>query len=159
MDRLEVMETLKHLPEAIEAEIHGLSENTMRYRPADGEWSIKETIGHLRDYAEIWSQRFHMIWSQTDPLFINHDQVQSVIDANYQDADLRKVIEELKMYRLRAVGTLSHAVDWTRLGQQPGVGRRTLHQFGERQIDHDNNHLQQIRNLKAQAAETASLRA
>jgi hypothetical protein len=52
----------------------------MRYRPAEGEWSIKETIGHLRDYAEIWSKRFHMIWSQTDPLFINHDEQASVQD-------------------------------------------------------------------------------
>src|SRR5688572_26324004 len=119
MERLEIMETLKHLPEVIEAEITGMTDAALRFRPSDDAWSIKEVIGHLRDYAEVWSKRFYMIWSQTDPLFVNYDEEAMVKERNYQDADLHQVIAELKVYRLRSVDTLSHAVDWTRLGQQP----------------------------------------
>ena len=67
MERLEIIEALKHLPDAVAAETAGLSESVLRYRPAEGEWSIKEIVGHLRDAAEVWHKRLYMVCSLTDP--------------------------------------------------------------------------------------------
>ena len=153
MERLEIIEALKHLPDQIEDEIAGLSETVLRFRPAEAEWSIKEVAGHLRDYTELYAKRFYMICSQTDPVLPGlppAGEVESVREHNYQDADLQRLIAEIRGFTLQMVDILSHAVDWTRLGQQPGVGRRSLKQFAERAIDHEANHVAQIRALKAQ---------
>ena len=148
MDKLEIIEALKHLPDRVEAEIDGLSASALRHRPADEEWSIKEVAGHLRDMAEVWHKRLYMIWSQTDPLFQSFDGAASVSERGYQDAELSSVIAEMRMQRMKTVDLLSHAVDWTRTGMQRGAGRRTLKQFAEYVVGHDDEHIEHIRALK-----------
>ena len=148
MERLEIIETLKHLPDLVEAEIEGVPESVLKYRPAENEWSIKEVVGHLHDAAEAWHKRLYSVWSLTDPLFESFDGEESVREHGYQDADLRPLIAQLRAQRLKTVDLLSNAVDWTRLGQLRGVGRRTLKQFAEFVVSHDEDHLNQIRALK-----------
>jgi hypothetical protein len=148
MDRLDIIEALKHAPDRVEAEIAGMGVSALRHRPADGAWSIKEVVGHLRDMAEVWHERLYMVWSQTDPLFRSFDGDASVIERGYQDADLAAVIAAMREQRLETIALLEHAVDWTRLGQQRGVGRRTLKQFAEYMVSHDEEHIEQIRFLK-----------
>jgi hypothetical protein len=149
VERIEIIEALKRLRERVEAEIEGLPDAALRYRPAEGEWSIKEVVGHLRDMAEVWHTRLYMVSSQTDPLFLSFDGEASVIDHAYQDADLRSQIETMAEWRLKTIDLLSHAVDWTRLGQQRGVGRRSFKYFAEFVLSHDDDHLDQIRANKA----------
>jgi hypothetical protein len=153
MERLEIIEALKHLPENVEAEINGVGEAVLRYRPGEHEWSIKEIVGHLRDSAEFWHKRIYMTASQTDPRFPPFDGEASVRDHAYVDADLRHLIEEMREWRLKTVEVLEHAVDWTRLGQHADIGRRTLKQWAEYMIEHEVGHIASIRALKdAQSA-------
>jgi hypothetical protein len=151
MDRLEIIETLKHMPDRVEAEVAGLTDTVLRFRPAEAEWSIKEVSGHLRDVAQNWYRRLYTVWSLTDPIFIPFDGEALARDLVYQDADHGALIAEMREHTLKTVDLLSHAVDWTRLGQQPGVGRRTLKQFAESLIAHEEEHLAQIKALKAAA--------
>ncbi len=157
-DRLDLMEALKAMPGRAEAEIAGLPEAVLRHRPAEGEWSIKEVIGHLRDGAEVWNRRLHQVWAQNDPVFMPYDQDAYVRDRNYQDADPNKVLAEMTRFRLETVATLSHAADWSRLGQWPGVGRRSLRQLAQAVLDSENEHIAQIRSLK-QSAQASTGRA
>lgn len=153
MERLEIIEALKRLPDNVEAETAGVGEAVLRYRPADGEWSIKEIVGHLRDAAEVWHKRVYMTASQTDPRFPGWDGEASVRDHFYWEADLRLMIDEMREWRARTVETLTEAVDWTRLGQHGEIGRRSLKQWGEFMVQHEAEHLESIRQLKqAQAA-------
>jgi hypothetical protein len=126
-----------------------LTETVLRYRPAEGEWSMKEVCGHLRDVAQNWYKRLYTVWSLTDPLFISFDGEALARDLAYQETDPRQFIDEMRRYTNQTVDLLSHAVDWTRTGQQPGVGRRTLKQFAENLVVHEEEHLAQIRALKA----------
>jgi hypothetical protein len=155
-EKLEIIETLKRLPERLQAELAGVPESTLRFRPADTEFSIKEVTGHLRDASEAWHKRLYQVWSQTDPLFTSFDGEAMVKERGYQDADPGSVIAEIAKTRAQTVDLLAHAVDWTRLGQQRGVGRRSLKQFAEYLVSHDDEHLEQIRALKAQAAQAAT---
>jgi uncharacterized damage-inducible protein DinB len=154
VEQLEIIEALKKLPEHLE--LADVSDAPRRYRPAEGEWSINETVGHLRDMVEVWHMRLYQVWSQNDPLFTSFDGEASVIAKDYQNADMRKLTEEIAAQRIKTVDLLTDAVDWTRLGQQRGVGRRTLKQFAEFVLSHDEDHLNQIRALKAAAIEPAS---
>ena len=161
MERLEIIEALKDLPIAIQAETSGLSETALRFRPAEGEWSVKEVTGHLLDYARLYQQRFYVIWSLNDPVLPAlgpRSEVESVREHNYQEAALPDLIAQIRSVREQTVDLLVHAVDWSRLGQAPGTGRRSLKQFAEGAVNHEANHLQQIRNLKAQQTATTSAR-
>jgi hypothetical protein len=157
-DRLDIIEALKAMPGRVEAEVAGLSDSVMRYRPAEGEWSIKEVVGHLRDGAEVWHKRLYQVWAQNDPVFVSYDQDAYVRDRNYQEADLRHVLEEMKRFRLETVELLAHAVDWSRLGQWPGVGRRSLKQLAEALVEAEEAHLVQIRSAR-EAAQASPARA
>ena len=153
MERLEIIEALKHLPNNVEAETLGVNENVLRYRPAEGEWSIKEIIGHLRDSAEVWHKRIYMTATQTDPRFPSWDGEASVRENFYWEADLGHMIDEMREWRLKTVDVLAHAVDWTRLGQHGEIGRRSLKQWAEYMVEHEAGHVESIHALKlAQSA-------
>jgi hypothetical protein len=157
MEQLEIIETLKLLPRRLPEELAGLPESTLRFRPAESEFSIKEVVGHLRDACEAWHKRLYQVWSQTDPLFTSFDGEAMIKERGYQDGDPISVIGEIATIRGQTVDLLSHAVDWTRIGQQRGVGRRSLKQFAEYLVLHDNEHLDQIRELKTQASAATAL--
>jgi DinB family protein len=154
MERLEIIERLKDLPVTLEREIEGLSDAALSYRPADGEYSIKETIGHLRDMAEVWHKRLYATASLTDPRWPGFDGEASVRDNAYQDADVRELIAGVAEWRGKTVDLLAQTVDWTRLGQSPDLGRRSFKQWAEFVLDHDLDHLGVIRRLKE--AQTAA---
>ncbi|TFG88725.1 MAG: DinB family protein [Hyphomicrobiales bacterium] len=149
MERLQIIEELKHLPDRVEAEIAGLTQAELRFRPAEGEWSSSEITGHLRDVSYNWHKRLYSVWSLTDPVFISFDGEAMARALAYQEADPKTFIAEFRADSLKTVDLLSHAVDWTRLGQQPGVGRRSLKQFAEALIVHETEHLAQIQALIA----------
>ena len=153
MERLEIIEALKHLPNLVEAEVDGVGEAVLRYRPGEGEWSIKEIVGHLRDAAEVWHKRIYTTASLTDPRFPGWDGEASVRDNFYWEADLGHMIDEMREWRLKTVDVLVHTVDWTRLGQHGEIGRRTLRQWAEYMVAHEAAHIESIRALKdAQSA-------
>lgn len=152
MERLEIIEALKHLPAMVEAETAGVSDAVLRRRPAEGEWSIKEIVGHLRDMAEVWHKRLYATNSLTDPRWPGFNGEASVQDNAYQDADLATLIAEMGEWRLKTVDLLTYAVDWSRLGQSPDLGRRSLKQWAEFVIQHDAQHIASIRRQKAEQA-------
>jgi hypothetical protein len=157
-EHLEIIEALKHLPDVIEEEIQGVSSSVMRARPADGGWSINETVGHLRDYAELTYKWVSMVCSLTDPMLpgLSADEERESVTAHvYQDADPRALATQIRGLRLQSVDILSHSVDWTRLGQLPRVGRRSLKQLAQVAWDHEARHLARIRALKAQQGAAA----
>ncbi|HEY7268747.1 MAG TPA: DinB family protein [Dehalococcoidia bacterium] len=155
-DRLDIIEGLKGMPDVVEAEIKGLPDAVLRYRPAEGEWSIKEVVGHLRDGAEVWHTRLYQVWAQNDPAFVSYDQDAYVRDRGYQDANVAGVLDEMRRFRGETVQLLAHAVDWSRLGQWPGVGRRSLKQLAEALLAAEQDHLKQIQTLKARAQASTS---
>jgi len=150
-ERLEMIETLKHMPVAVQEEIVGLPESVLRFKPAENEWSIKEVVGHLRDKAEVWGKRLYMVYSQTDPMFVLYDQDQAVRDKNYQEAEIGDVLAEWGRLQLQIVELLDRAVDWSRLGRHPEIGRRSLHQWVDVLLRAEKDHLEQIRGLKRAA--------
>ena len=155
MEKLEIIETLKHLSARLEDEIRGVPDATLRFRPAETEYSVKEVVGHLRDASAAWHRRLYQVWAQNDPLFTPFDGEAMVKERGYQDGDTALVLVEIQAIRNETAALLASAVDWTRLGQQRGVGRRTLKQFAEYLVSHDAEHIDQIRKLKAQAIQGA----
>jgi hypothetical protein len=157
MDRLELIETLKHFPNTYASLVDGLSETALRYKPADNEWSIKEATGHVVFMDHVWYRRLYMVWAQNDPLLpvFDSEGEQAAVASARDASDLRPLLAELRQSRGQIVDVLAHAIDWTRIGTWRGVGRRSLRQLAEALLAHDEDHLQQVRNLLAAQAAAA----
>lgn len=155
MERLEIIETLKHIPVRVDEQIRGLPDSALRFRPSESKSSIKEIVGHLKEQAEGWQKRLYMIWSQTDPFLPDFDTDAAASDGKYQEADIATLMEAYRKARLETVDLLDHAVDWTRLGQVRGTGRRTMKQLAEWLIAEESKHVQQISRLKEQAQQAS----
>jgi hypothetical protein len=156
-ERLELMEALKHIPQAVEEETMNLADAVLRFKPAENEWSIREVVGHLRDKAELWTTRLYMVATQTDPILPVFDGEKSVRDHNYHAIlSLTPLIDEMRTNTLRTVELLEHQPDWSRLGRHPEIGRRSLHQWAAFLLAGEIEHLEQIANLKQQATAASS---
>jgi DinB superfamily len=157
MDQLEIIETLKHMPNALEAEVAGIITPVLGFKPSDDAWSIKEVVGHLSFADVIWYKRLYMVWSQTDPVLMSFDGEAKALEAARGMQDIKPLLAAIRESRPNIVDLLSHAVDWTRIGQWRGEGRRSLKQLAEYLVSHDAEHLSQVRELKAAAGTRASI--
>ena len=152
-DRLEIIEALRLLPERVREEVAGLSEEELRFRPGEGEWSLKEVVGHLRDFAEIDHDRLCRMIKQESPFLPGYDQEALVRERNYREADLQAILNELASFRRETVRILTELVDanWARTGRHQERGTFSIRQFVELLIRHEAMHLEHIRALKQQA--------
>jgi len=150
---VEIIERVRTLPDRVAAEIEGLSEDELRRRSAEGDWSIKEVCGHLRDDSEVWRRRLYMMITQTDPVLPSYDQEALVREHAYQDADIAAVLGDFKRFRLDMVENLSTLArdGWERTGHHPDWGRLTIRQGMEMMVRHTEGHLEQVRELKEKA--------
>jgi uncharacterized damage-inducible protein DinB len=151
--RLEIIEALRLLPARLRDEVAGLSEEQLRFRPGEGQWSLKEVIGHLRDFAEIDHDRLVRMITQERPVLPGYEQEDLAREHNCQDADLHAVLEELASIRQETVHVLTELVDanWARTGRHLERGIFSIRQHVEHIIDHEALHLEHIRALKEQA--------
>jgi hypothetical protein len=156
MERLEIIDTLKDLTSSLERELAGLPDAVIRFKPSETEWSIREVMGHLSFAEDVWHKRLYQVWSLTDPVLVTFAGEDEAMEAARNATSIASYFEHIKASRPKTVDLLAHAVDWTRLGIWRGVGRRSLKQLATALVEHDADHLQQIRNLKAAQATPAS---
>jgi len=151
--RIEIIEALGLLPQRVSEEVRGLSEEELRFRPAEGEWSLKEVIGHLRDFAEIDQERLRRMITQERPILPGYDQETLVRERNHQEADLQAVLAELASFRRQTVHLLTELVDasWTRTAHHLERGIFSIRQFVDQLVRHEAGHLEHIRALKQEA--------
>ena len=152
-DRLKIIEALRLTPERIGEEVRGLSEEELRFRPGEGQWSLKEVVGHLRDFAEIDHDRLCRMIKQESPFLPGYDQETLVRERNYQEADLQAVLDMLASFRRQTVQVLTELVDasWTRTGRHQERGTFSIRQLVEQLVRHEAMHLEHIHALKQQA--------
>ena len=151
---VEIIERVKALPGEIAGEIEGLGDEELRRRPAEGGGSIKEVCGHLRDDSEVWRRRLYMMITQTDPVLPSYDQEALVREHAYQDADIAAVLGDIRRFRLDMVENLSTLArdSWERTGQHPDWGRLTVRGGMEMMVQHTEEHLDEVRELRVKVA-------
>jgi uncharacterized damage-inducible protein DinB len=151
---LDLVEAVRVLQRQTAEEVEGLSEEVLQFRPAEGEWSIKEVCGHLLDNDQVWHQRLQMTATQENPLLPSFDQEALVRERNYDQQDIRTILDALSEVRTRTTDLLADLVQWkwARPAYHWERGRMSIRQMVELEIGHDRGHLKQIRRLKEQGA-------
>lgn len=150
---LHLVEPLRSVPAELRQLLSDVPDEALRRRPPDGGWSMIEIAGHLRDWAEMEYLRLYMMATQNDPLLPTLDNDASVREHAYQTADLESILASMEQFRAQTVSLLTTLVNWNwaRSGQHPLYGRLSIRQYVERIIEHNAEHLAELRRMRETA--------
>lgn len=153
MDTERMIAVLGGIPSKVYALIAPLSEAQLVWRPAEGEWSIKEVLCHLRDAAEVYGLRLQRIATEDKPFLPGYDQKAYARDRKYQEEIVPSVVMAFAEHRLATHRLLRGLPPeaWARTGLHEEAGSMTLEQMVERVVNHELEHLEHLRRLKGQA--------
>src|SRR3990172_4503928 len=141
-----LVERLNSHTEALRREVSGLSEDALTRRPKEGEWSIKEVVGHLCDVSRILHQRLHMMIKLEEPRLPGYDAEELAQLRDAQSAKIEDLLAEFASQRAETVGMLADLVhwNWARPGRHPTLGRISIRQQVDLWLEHEEEHLAQI---------------
>lgn len=137
----------------LEAMVVGLDEETLQRRPAEGGWSVKEVVGHLRDAAEQYGTRFRNIATGDNPRLAAYDQDALVAEGMYNSRALEPVLADL-IERDNATADFLQGLDaaaWQHMGVHEERGPTTLAGIVEDYVEHHHLHVRQITRLMEEA--------
>jgi hypothetical protein len=132
---------------AIQAEFAASPEALLRWRPAPGEWSALEVLGHLIEAEQRgFAGRIRIILAEGRPRFSGWDP--AAVAAARRDAEgnptaLIGEFSDLRTGSIELVASLSEA-DLSRGGEHPEVGWLTVRDLLHEWVHHDRNHIRQL---------------
>lgn len=127
---------------AIEAELGTLGEELASWHPAEGEWCVKEVLGHLINTERIgFAGRIDEILAADEPSLRGTGREEPACARN-----LAEMLAEFREQRIRSVDLVARLqpADLTRAGIHERVGRLTVNDILHEWIHHDRAHLKQI---------------
>jgi len=148
----ELTAALAATPRAIAAVVSGLGPDALRWRPRAGEWSLTEVMAHLADLERtVFLPRLERMAAEDIPEFETFDP-----DAWGRERDhrARDFAADLAAFRQARDTTLAFlrglpADAAARRGLSAHFGPLTLGQYATHAVDHDLEHLGQMRDLRA----------
>jgi hypothetical protein len=155
MGHLDLVEPLRALPAQLAEALKGITDAQARFCAPEDAWCIKEIVGHLRDAAEVYHKRLYMMSTQTDPILEPYDQDAFAATHAYLERDLDEMLRELAHYREKTVSLLTTLVNWNwaRTGQHLESGRVSIRQLVEIMVEHEAEHLHDLRTLRVMGLE------
>jgi hypothetical protein len=149
-ERAALLAELRDAPEAFALLFAPEDEDTLHHRPAAGEWSAVEVVGHLGDLdAFNRTERFNVILDETltaaPPTLSAYEPADARVAAgNYQSLTATEALDFFKRERDLIVALLEglRPHELARTGVHPKLGERTLLQLADLRA-HDRNHLDQ----------------
>ena len=146
----DLVEKLAAMPDRVAEMVAGLNDETLRRRPAEGEWSMKEVCGHLTEDARTWQERLTLMTTQAGPYLKRYDPEDGVREGGYQEAPIEKTLGEFRRIRRQTVETLSRlsAEGWERTGRHWSEGPVRIAEACSIALEHAESHLEQLRELK-----------
>jgi len=123
----------------------------LRTRPAPGEWSVLELLGHLLDAEIVVSGRYRWVLSQDRPPLFGYDQDRWVERLRHNDDppdELLEVFSTLRTANLR-LWNRSSADDRRRVAMHAERGAESYELMFRMLAGHDRFHLDQMRQTLA----------
>ena len=130
----------------------GLDEASLRWRPRDGEWCIKELAAHMRDAEFMYQRQIEAIAHRRSGL-LPYEAVDVLpYERDYRDMPLRDFLWEYEAAREETMWLLYtlDEEDWSRTAEHPYRGVVSLYDIARELHEHDLDHLFQARGLREQ---------
>jgi len=152
VERSEILRALRALPDEIDELTRDLSEEALRRRPAEGDWSILEVCCHLRDSAQEEGLRVRRLVEEESPTLVPYDQEAWAIERDYRGDDIGRVRTAVRAFW----GGLAYQIEglsdeqWERGGLHPEQGPVTVRGCAQGMAEHAREHVAQIGAIRGQ---------
>jgi len=140
MNRDLLIQRLDSAPDRLLRLCVDLSPEDAAQRPAEGEWSVVQVIGHLVEGdRDTFLPRLRRMLAEDRPVFESRE-------TRAGESDLQALISAFESARREAVGILRELdpASWTRAGVSPSRGPVTIEEYALTMADHDDEHLAQV---------------
>src|SRR6266478_5304197 len=151
MTFLEYLAALEATPVRVRALVNGLDDEALSRRPADGRFTLRENVAHLRDIdAEAYERRAALMIEEEHPTLPDVDGRRLAKESAYHLQEVEPAVKAFETSRARTVARLRAAGEKAldRTGYLDGVGDVTLAQLLERWLQHDGEHLADMEALR-----------
>jgi hypothetical protein len=143
-------------PKEIATAISGLSETILRYKPTPDKWCIVEVLGHLADIEIVYGHRIRQMLADAKPVIALMDENAWARNLGYMETPAEELVALYHLNRRHNLRLLRRmkSEDLEKCAYHPALkhGVRVA-EYVERMETHSANHLQQIEQLKKQAAD------
>jgi hypothetical protein len=149
MDPLEVIHWLDNTPKIVKELIKGLAEDDLSREVIEGEWSICETLAHLRDAQGVLDFRVNLLIKEDDPII----ESKAVFEwAKSESESTKKSIDIFETYLASRIKTLNalqgiDLEDWWREGRHQEFGKVSIKQQASYFATHELTHIPQIESI------------
>lgn len=144
---------LEETPERVRQSVGNLSAEDARWKPSAQQFSALEQVCHLNDLErEAYAVRIEKLIHEEQPFLPDFDGAKIAMERDYQARQLDQMLDafaESRRGNLHAIGRLTSA-DFEREGSLEGVGPITLRGLLLKMREHDEGHLRDLSNLRAQ---------
>jgi hypothetical protein len=114
----------------------------LRTRPAEGEWSVLECLGHMSDSELVTSGRYRWVLSEPEPTLLGFDQTVWAARMNHQAADPAALLDFFGAMRRAnvALWRRTPAADRARVGLHAERGPESYELLFRMQAGHGRVH-------------------
>ena len=148
------LEAAEKSPKQIAAAVSGLTDKTLRYKPAPDKWCILEVLGHLADIEIVYAYRMRQMLADKKPVIAPMDGDDWARNLGYTETPPAELVALYGLNRhanLRLLRRLKVA-DLGKSAFHPELQREvTVAEMIEKMAGHGAGHLQQIERLKKDA--------
>jgi DinB family protein len=142
--------------DAVRRAVEGVPAGRDGHSPRDGEWSVRETLVHLRNTAVlVHGLRIRRLLYETAPVFADYDEPAHRREALAAGEPTGELVETIVAEHAQIVRLLRAlpADRWPRQGRHPELGVMSIEFLARRLAEHAEEHAGQI------AATVTALRA
>jgi mannose-6-phosphate isomerase-like protein (cupin superfamily) len=143
----EAAEILRATAVALQDELTGLPEAVVSWRPAPGEWCIKEALGHLIESERRgFAGRIRVMLAEDEPTLSAWDPEDVARERRDEEANLGTLLREFGDQRASSIALVAGLgdADLRRGGHHPVVGYLRAGDVLHEWIHHDRTHLRQM---------------
>lgn len=143
--------SLAAFPEELERTLADRSPEALTRPGRDGGWGVIENLCHLRDWEAVLLERVRAVIDGEHPALPAYDDELWAIERDYRGDDPRRVLATFRQHRTALVRLLTglSAEAWARYGRHEVHGDVTVTWLIKHALEHDDEHLAQIREVLA----------
>ena len=144
----DTLSSLAQTPAEVRRLVLNLPLEALVVRPSPDEFSILESVCHLRDVElEGYSVRIQRILDEDDPVLFDVDGARLAIERDYNRQNLSEALNAFSSARADNISRLKVVsnAQLQRTGQLEGVWSITLASLVDKMWEHDGGHLEELR--------------
>lgn len=151
-ERLDLIRRYEQGPERLKAALAKVPPEAMKWRPAEGKWSVHEIVCHLADSESNAALRIRYLTGEEQPLIVGYDQERWARVFDYHSAPLEPALAVVDAVRANTAALLKRLPEeaWSAAGEHTESGRYTAEDWLRIYAEHMEKHSHQIeRNVSA----------